>query len=270
MPLVRGIRLRVDNLGMSLSDLFLARLSELNSLGLRPDTSDVVCPDSTPVLFFGELERADVVTVGINPSWQEFRTIAHQPLPRGCRRFAHLSDLTGEEKRDAELALATMRDYFRPESNAYWPWFNHVERVVNALGSSLKDGTAAHTDILSCFATDPTWGRLKPASVKAHLSRSGYKTFLRVIQSVPKLRLVILFGGTARRSLETRAHCVFTRVPTPFDHLPKFAMFQPVLSTAKWTVGERTVTALAVGPYRSAPASPMSREEVEMIPRLLM
>jgi hypothetical protein len=52
-----------------------------------------------------------------------------------------------------------MGSYFEPESPTH-EWFNGLERVVQGLGGSYVERSAAHLDLVQ-EATDPTWSVLK-------------------------------------------------------------------------------------------------------------
>ncbi len=121
---------------------------------------------SLPILFFGDLFGARVATVGINPSWREYLGKAKEELDGSRRRFQSLRSLgaaTRTELTDqqAELALNSMREYFRPGGNAF-SWFAGYSRVVEGMGFSYSLGTAAHLDLIQ-ESTHPTWRYLKLA-----------------------------------------------------------------------------------------------------------
>ncbi|HWO73410.1 MAG TPA: hypothetical protein VNN21_07615 [Dehalococcoidia bacterium] len=226
----------------------------------------LLAPDSTPVLFFGGLETAEVITVGINPSGQEFLSPAGAPLQPNERRFLHASELSGDAVRDADAALAKMRSYFSPGGNPYWKWFKPIDVLVKSLGASLEAGTAAHTDVLSCFATLKGWGRLK-APKKKKVSQSGFETFRGVLAHARRLRLLIIIGATAIREFASKAQVEFEAVPTCFDGLPKMAARLPVLSQSHWRLDGREVAVVAARPYQDRPLLPLkysSQEESEV------
>ncbi len=117
---------------------------------------------SAPILFFGDLHayRASplrVVTVGLNPSWHEFRDgFRRFPLAEGCIA------------RNPSRYLDAMSAYFR--TDPYRTWFNSFERLLNGMATSYYDGhtsTALHTDICSPVATSQTWSTLDKTAQKA-------------------------------------------------------------------------------------------------------
>ena len=142
----------------------------------RPRDCDVVY-GSTPVVSFGDFTKAKVATLGINPSSLEFMdksasATANGLLPEGKKRLADAETvgLISDDPFDDDTAEYVLgpdgakeiwekcRDYFKGP-NAYWPWFNDLEKVVNFIGRSYKDDTACHLD-LSPWATDPVFSGL--------------------------------------------------------------------------------------------------------------
>ena len=113
---------------------------------------------AAPILFFGDLDayRASslrVLTVGLNPSLQEF------PADEPFRRFPLLTG--GSSDREPGRYLDAMSAYFR--TDPYRGWFRAFEPVLNGAGTSYYAGrtsTALHTDICSPVATCPTWSKL--------------------------------------------------------------------------------------------------------------
>lgn len=147
------------------------RLSDRLRWAVAPET----VPGSLPVLFFGDLPRAAVATIGINPSRQEYLSPGGIELDGAARRLETLASL-GVQQRDALLtphvnqAVRTMRAYFAPTKPAYH-WFQPLARVMAGFGASFAKGEAAHLDLVQ-EATDPTWSRLHAAD------RHGAKALL--------------------------------------------------------------------------------------------
>jgi hypothetical protein len=248
---------------VELPQLFRERWSELHALD-ESDTSRI-CRDSAPVLFFGELERALILTVGINPSWREFLSRDERPLSGDARRFAHASDLS--RLGAAEFALDRMRLYFR--RTPYWTWFGSLRELVRSFDCDFEDGTAAHTDVMSCFATNPTWSHLDTAT-KSRLGTSGWRTFVEVVWHAPMLKLVIAIGSTTAGAVAAGAALSLHPISTDLDNLPKMKLWSPVLSDAQWQLSaERSIGVLALRPYlRGTPGAPLSYQELQSVPRL--
>jgi hypothetical protein len=142
----------------------------------QPRDCDIVW-GSTPVVSFGDFTKATVATIGITPSSKEFMDTSatgttNQLLPEGKKRLADyesLGILSTDPLDDdtAQYVLGTSgareiwekcRDYFKGP-NAYWSWFNDLEKIVGFNGASYKNDTACHLD-LSPWATDPVFSGL--------------------------------------------------------------------------------------------------------------
>jgi hypothetical protein len=92
-----------------------------------------------PVPFFGDVSRARIATVGINPSNREFVDDSGYELRGEAQRLPTLGSLGADSwaQVDAEGVRAIVgacRDYFR--RNPYDRWFGVLERV---LASSVLD-----------------------------------------------------------------------------------------------------------------------------------
>ena len=95
-----------------------------------------------------------VLTVGLNPSLQEF------PKDSPFRRFPLAENVTADQP---GVYLGALCAYFRTDACPYSRWFGAYEPLLNGLQTSYYGGqpsTALHTDICSPVATDPTWRRL--------------------------------------------------------------------------------------------------------------
>lgn len=149
------------------------RLSE--RLSWPPVTGTV--PGSLPVLFFGDLPRASVATIGINPSRQEYLSPDGVELDGPERRFETLASVGVRERGmiaapHVDKAVDTMRAYFAPGKPVYH-WFQPLARVLDGFGASYAAGETAHLDLVQ-EATDPVWSGLHAAdrnAAKAVLDR---------------------------------------------------------------------------------------------------
>jgi hypothetical protein len=123
---------------------------------------------SLPVLFFGEALSARLLTVGLNPSDQEYVDQRGQELEGSLRRFETLRSLGAASRselsdRHCARAIATMRRYFE-EGRPVYRWFRPLARVIDGIGASFVNRTAAHLDLVQ-EATRPVWSEL-PAPVR--------------------------------------------------------------------------------------------------------
>ena len=117
---------------------------------------------SMPILFFGDFRRylasrLRIVTVGLNPSDQEF--LGGEPFQR-FRGLAH------DTARDPRSYIEALARYF--SGDPHWDWFRHFRQLLAELdasyeadGSNQQLSTVLHTDICSPLATTPTWSKIE-------------------------------------------------------------------------------------------------------------
>lgn len=144
---------------------------------------------------FGDPDRAEVATLGINPSRVEF--LANGGLLAGAeRRLATLDSLGAvslDQLSDAQVTqvVADCAAYFG--RNPYRRWFDPLDVLLrNAADASFYDGTACHLDLVQ-WATDPVWGRIGNRAVRQALLDDGVP-YLRTQLSRGNVRLVLLNG----------------------------------------------------------------------------
>jgi hypothetical protein len=143
---------------------------------------------SIPILFFGDSERFSasrlrVITVGLNPSREEFPRVA--PF----QRFPGSDAFNGD---NPDSYLGSLDAYFR--TAPYTGWFNpSFEPLLRGLGASYYDAApsvALHTDLCSPLATDPTWSRLDPRE-QTVLEPAGRRLWHDLVEALqPDLVLV--------------------------------------------------------------------------------
>ena len=123
-----------------------------------------IVPISFPVTSFGDVNCARVLTVGLNPSSNEFMTKGNKAvLAEGAKRFVDresLGSALGEipTPAEAQRILESNNKYFA--NGNHYEWFDKMEAtVLNPMGYSYFDGTAAHVDVVQ-WATHPLWSGL--------------------------------------------------------------------------------------------------------------
>ena len=169
----------------------------------RPVNPDTVS-GSLPVLFFGDIDKATIATVGINPSYQEYLDPKGQPLPEGRRRFETLKSLDAPTRaaltdEQCERAISDMRSYFQPGKPVYNKWFGSLDLVTQAMGYSYVKSEVVSLDLIQ-EATDPIWSDLKkkyPNEVKELLAAD--LPFLRWQLATFPLLAVVCNGMTPLR-----------------------------------------------------------------------
>jgi hypothetical protein len=151
------------------------RMQPLRSRLRRPASASSVT-GSLPILFFGDLFRACVASVGLNPSDREYQDRAAAELQGRLRRFetltslgaAHREELTDQQ---SDRAIGAMTSYFDAGRPSYTTWFGHLANVFEGMGYSYRDRSATHLDLVQ-EATFPTWSALEqraPAEASALL-----------------------------------------------------------------------------------------------------
>lgn len=168
----------------------------------RPPAVAGIVRGSTPVVSFGDPLRAEVATLGINPSRREFLSPGGVLLSGSERRLATTASLgvapgqalTADQARQV---VADCNDYF--DRNPY-EWFGPLETLLGqALGASYHDRSACHLDVIQ-WATDPVWGKLSdPAGAQLLLAEG--RPHLERLLSCSGVRLVLLNGATAVRQV---------------------------------------------------------------------
>lgn len=163
---------------------------------------------SMPILFFGDVDRylnskTRVVTVGLNPSWQEF--------PEG-KPWSRFPNAAGAKPSDSGRYLDALSEYFA--KRPYKSWFSSYEQMLNGMDASYygkRLSTALHTDICSPVPTDPTWSAL-PAARQQELEIEGEPLWQDLVQ-VLEPDIVVL--SIARQHLE---HIRFTSITNWNNH----------------------------------------------------
>lgn len=130
---------------------------------LRTDPIQSTVPGSLPVLFFGDPWSSGIATIGINPSRKEYLSNDGRELDGTQRRFETLHSLAASTRRSldegqAKTAIERTRRYFDSNMPVY-SWFDDLSHVVEGLGFSFHDRSAAHLDLVQ-EATDPVWSEL--------------------------------------------------------------------------------------------------------------
>ena len=160
-----------------------------------------VIPWASPIPSFGDLSRARVATLGINPSNLEFEHRQNgqdKELEGDSRRFHTLRSLkiaswSEVQARHLEMILELCREYFSPSRNPYDVWFKPLDQVVKGAQASYYDETrpACHLDLVP-YATKCKWSKLTAKQKRTLLSVSG-STLGLLLRDSP-VRTLILNG----------------------------------------------------------------------------
>jgi hypothetical protein len=154
-----------------------------------------IVPGSTPVVAFGDVRSAHVATLGLNPSRVEFVDNSGHLLIGEQRRLATqsslgISDLCDATSEAVEEVLEDCNQYFQRQP--YRRWFDRLLPALQVCRASYYDGTACHLDLVQ-WATDPTWGKLKPPIRKKLIAEDA--AFLERQLRNENIRLLLVNGG---------------------------------------------------------------------------
>lgn len=172
-----------------------------------PNISELV-KGSTPVVSFGYPAPAKVVTIGINPSSNEFQKSGKSKdlltLPKKRLIDSEILGIPSSQQLTREQAIAVIEgcyDYFnKREHNPYMTWFKHLNENINKhFGADYLDGSAVHLDLVQ-WATDPVWGNIKSKSVRSDLLAADAE-FLRYQLSAKRYDIVFMNGSQVTEQL---------------------------------------------------------------------
>lgn len=159
---------------------------------------------SCPVPFFGDIENAQLATVGINPSNREFLAEDGQELVGMNRRLPTLNSLQRSSWLDVEaIQIQELVQYCSTYflRSPYDRWFQVLERLLAPTGYSLytKAGGACHLDLVP-YATENKWGSLSSSAQRTLLAAS--KDALARLLRDAQLNTLVLNGQSVVREFE--------------------------------------------------------------------
>lgn len=215
-----------------ISELVLNRILSpqlcLTSNSMRSE----ILKDTTPVPIFGNYPNSKIITVGINPSSNEFPS-------KKNRKLVHLSDLqlptdyyqlgltsmNTEQARKIDFGLI---NYFELET-ANWDWFGHAEKSLNiGFGASYKvnyvEKIACHLDIFP-WATK-AFSRLGSDTKNEFILENSY--FVQKFLAQKEITEVVILGNQAFDLLKKQLHISPTKVESrlgPFETKFEFGTF---------------------------------------------
>ena len=132
-----------------------------------------------PILFFGQIETARVLTVGANPSYKEFALARNWPS-----KILH-ADLENR-----------CRKYFDLPTTEPHTWFAKWETALSEIGCSYENGTAAHID-LSPRATKAMRDITPKDFIK--MLQHDIWSFQEILKFAEKAELLLIAGAITPR-----------------------------------------------------------------------
>jgi hypothetical protein len=155
-----------------------------------------VIPWSCPVPSFGDIARAKVATIGLNPSNREFVDRFGKELDGTARRFETLTSLGLDHWSDAspdhvDRIWEACRNYF--SRNPYDIWFRQLDDLIAGTNASYygEFEHACHLDLIP-YATACKWTDLSIPKRSALLRLAG--DTLGILLRESSVRLLILNG----------------------------------------------------------------------------
>lgn len=164
----------------------------------------------SPVPSFGDISRATVATLGLNPSNREFVDRNGNELDGESRRFPTLGSLGIQRWSDARGAhhtaiMDSCRGYFF--RNPYDGWFRQLDHVIGGTEASYYDDEcqACHLDLIP-FATACKWTDLSRWERERLVEMAG-DTLARLLVDSP-VRILVLNGRSVVDELQRLAESV--------------------------------------------------------------
>lgn len=177
----------------------------LNRIPLMvPPVDAGVIPKTTPVISFGDVTRANIATLGINPSANEFMS-GENLLSTDKKRLADNEDY---EAGSVDIWFRS-KNYFLT-GNAYWEWFQPLEDLLASIGETYEDySSACHLD-LSPWATFPAFGQLTPAQQSNLLSHD--KELLPWLLANSSIKTLLVNGRQAYETINSTSQFKLEKV----------------------------------------------------------
>lgn len=165
----------------------------------------------SPILYFGDLEKSKIATLGINPSNKEFLDNKSNLLKDTNFRFHSLNTLKINNwnelnETNFEKILFSYKNYFI--QNPYDIWFKKLDYIISGNSTSyyFPSQEACHLDIFP-FATYEKWSNISPINKSKLLEKSLF--ILAEILNSSDIEILILNGMSVVKHLEKAANCKF-------------------------------------------------------------
>jgi len=134
-----------------------------------------ITPRTTPVIYFGNYEKARACTISLNPSDREFLDGNNQLLPTDRARLCSREELGKRDdeelsESDAIKVKKACDDYFNKKP--FVKFFHPFNIFLNEFWKySYFNDTCVHLDMVQ-WATTPRWSRIRENNIKrTHLDR---------------------------------------------------------------------------------------------------
>lgn len=177
---------------LSLELLYEKFCKILSDVSVNPKIGKYIYPNSTPILFFGNIKEAKIATVGINPANGEFSD------PKK-KRFLHASEiqLSSPIAEEINKGIELQLKYFE---NRPYEFFEKFESLLNLLGFSYYENInrrAVHLDIVIPFATKGSKEALEVAK-SCKSPGIGFSLIVNLLELHPEIKIIIGIGKDSR------------------------------------------------------------------------
>lgn len=149
-----------------------------------------------PIVWFGNIRKSEIATLGINPSNKEFENDDLDNLDERASRFPTLETFrldSWEEARNEDLqeVISSYNNYFR--NNPYKRWFNVLEYLFRYSDYSyyFPSENLIHLDVVP-VATKHKWSQLNKQVKNEFIE--NYGGILGQVVKSSKLKCIILNG----------------------------------------------------------------------------
>lgn len=137
-----------------------------------PTTVKIV-EGSIPIVFFGNVEKAEIATLSLNPSNIEFE---HKGIRRCVdRKHFKISDDKELTYEQAETIYQSLLLFFKV--NPYKRWFNPMNKLFQSKGYEYYNDKIVHLDI-SPWATSEKWAKISFDERESIIDTTIIKTVL--------------------------------------------------------------------------------------------
>ncbi len=151
-------------------------------------TAVKIVPGSVPIVFFGNIEKAEIATLGLNPSNIEFVHNGKRRLVD--RKVLNVSDNQTLTPEQAEQVYDSLLKYFK--INPYKKWFDPMNNLFKYKGFEYYNDKIVHLDI-SPWATSKKWSDLNKYEKKLIIDTSIIKCVIKK----QKIKKLFINGKTA-------------------------------------------------------------------------
>ena len=162
--------------------------------------SNYIARKTTPVISFGNFERAKIGTLGINPSSNEFFN-KNNLIAIDKKRLTDLESLKlqSHEQITEDKAHEVLNGCYNYFNIRPLKWFDMFEELLNVKSFSYKDGSASHIDLVQ-WCTVPVWRDI-PQFEQEKLLRSDEDFFHWQLEN-NEMKAIILGGRQVLKQVE--------------------------------------------------------------------